>query len=120
LRRRAKPWRCQLRRAGLRRRQSTPRQRLNHATLPRRPLIQLVLPDDAKPHRCAQRSDDADIRKGVLKAISKTLPRTESTELHRENRGVRVLPAVVPDLCEMIDVSHFGRSHIHGMGLVKA
>jgi hypothetical protein len=47
------------------------------------------------------------------KPFSETLERTKASELHRKDSRMRVLPAVVPDLCQLADFRYLGISYDH-------
>jgi hypothetical protein len=53
-----------------------------------------------------------------VEPVSKALQRPEAGELLRDELGMGLMPAVVPDLRQLIEVSFFGGSHIHWMMLI--
>ena len=76
-------------------------------------LIKLVSLDDTESNRCASGADDAQVFKVFMKSALEALQRAEAGELYRDDLPVRVLPGVVPDLRQVIDLSRFRRSHFH-------
>ena len=67
-------------------------------------LIQLVVFHDAESPWIAGRTDDAHIGKGVCEPFAKALERTKPRQCDWDDRRVCILPTVVPDLSERIQL----------------
>src|SRR5262249_9303815 len=66
-----------------------------------------------KGDRRSRRADDADVRKPDAQSRAKTVQRPEPCQFFRDDRGVRVQPAVEPELREVIDLAVFRGPHVH-------
>ena len=76
-------------------------------------MIEFVTPDDAKSDGGAGRSDHSDLWKCRLKAFSETAECTKSSERCRHNLRVCLVPSLVPDPRQRLDVLFFGGPDIH-------
>ena len=78
-------------------------------------MIELVALDDGETNRGARRTHDAYVRQSCHKSLSKTLARAKTDQFCGHDSRVAILPAVVPNLRQSIDLSGFGGSYVHGM-----
>jgi hypothetical protein len=67
-------------------------------------LVQFSALQHAKANRRISHSGDPDIRQGVPKSLSEVLARAQPSELRRYDSSVRVLPSVIPDLRQLLDL----------------
>ena len=76
-------------------------------------LIELITLQHAKAHRRVNGAGDAHTGQGGSKPFSEALERTKASKLHRYDPRMRVLPAVVPDLCQLADFRYLDISNDH-------
>jgi hypothetical protein len=70
-----------------------------------------VVPDDAEPNRSSCGAHDSDMREGGPQPVSEILSCTELGEFGRHDWRVRIMPDLVPQFCERIDIGCFSDSH---------
>jgi hypothetical protein len=76
-------------------------------------LIKLVVLEHAQSERCACRAHDARVAERRREPLAKTRKRARLREARRRKAGMRVLPAVVPEQGQVIDLARLGRSDGH-------
>src|SRR5262245_60816145 len=63
--------------------------------------------------RCAEGTDDPNIFNSRAHPVAETFQGPDARELRRDDLEMRVAPAVVPRLCQSLNLASFGVSHIH-------
>src|SRR5215510_3854282 len=95
------------------------KQRRCESRAPRGPrdveLIEFVVFDHAKSDGLTRWAYDSHARNGCPKPVPEVLQRTMAGKFRRQDPCVRILPAVVPKPCQVIDLNFFGCSHIHSI-----
>src|SRR5688572_26958257 len=76
-------------------------------------LIQLICLDRAEPQRAAGRPDHAGVWQRVAHSFTKVLQGTQTLEFRWHHLRVRILPAVVPELRQVVDLARFGLANVH-------
>ena len=76
-------------------------------------LVELVALDPAEAKRSAGRTDDTNRGEAGAEPVSEILECAQSGELGRNEWRVRLVPDLVPEVSERIDVCVFGGSYIH-------
>src|SRR5215470_16949781 len=76
-------------------------------------LIEFVVLDHAESDGLTRRPCDSHARKRCPKPVPEILQRAMACKFSRQDPSVSILPAVVPEPCQVIDLNFFGCSHIH-------
>jgi len=71
-------------------------------------LIEFITLEDIEADGRATRTGNMDVRKCALQSLAKALESAEVGKLWRHQRRVRLVPAVMPQPREMIDLSGVG------------
>ena len=83
-------------------------------------LIEFVVSINAEAGRRARWPDHPDVRQCRAKPFPEALEGSKLLQFLWEQRGVRVLPSVVPNLRQLFDICVFCCSHVHGSTLSAA
>jgi len=76
-------------------------------------LVEFIALQHREPQWRALRPDDPHIGKRSGHPFGKTLARPRTRQRWRQDRGMGILPAVVPEACERVGLGGGGRSCCH-------